>query len=101
MNRPVWPQPAGRATMKAAETTASRAAALEAEAANLAQQMAADLIVMLQIVAAQANDLAMLNSITPDVRQLAERVAGECSSRAGSLRQLAKLPTPQPDASAS
>lgn len=91
--RPKWPVPAGRDTAKAAETTSSRAAALEAQVAALSLEMTAHLADMIEATACQAAALCDLKSTPPEVRQLAERVLTEIRPRAASLRQVANLTT--------
>lgn len=92
--RPAWPQPAGR-TLKAVETTANRAAALEAQAAALGLEMVADLASILEASAAQAAEIVKLNGVPLELRQLAASVEKESSSRAASMRQILRpLTTP-------
>lgn len=95
-----WPVPAGRDAAKAAPTTASRALALEAEAKALGHQMADELVAMLRCCADHAADLAALNGMSGDVRQIAERIQNEATSRAASLAQLTRPAADSGDAAA-
>lgn len=92
MNAPLkpWPVPAGRGEAKRAETGVSKVAQLEAEAARLAEGLIDDLATMLEVTASKAAEMMTLNAVPADVRQLAERVHSENTSRAASIRQKAR-----------
>lgn len=94
-----WPTPAGRAEAKRTETAINKVAALEAEADKLAKSMVADFASMLEATASQAGEIMGLRSIPLEVRQIAERVYQENSSRAASIRQMTReRPEPSPAA---
>lgn len=92
-----WPTPAGKQEAKHCAAAISKVAELEAQAKNLSLTMIADFASMLEATATHAGEMIGLNSIPMEVRQIAERVYQENTSRAASVRQMTREKPQEPD----